>query len=79
MAVNNNGNLLDSSSNVAVDFVWGNVPMQPNDDRAASISNFGGTTGTNQIQYQTAEFEISSQYQNSSYLLSHRKGNGQEN
>jgi hypothetical protein len=54
MAVNNNGNLLDSSSNVAVDFVWGNVPMQPNDDRAASISNFGGTTGTNQIQYQTA-------------------------
>jgi len=39
MAVNNNGNLLDSSSNVAVDFVWGNVPMQPNDDRTN-----GGTT-----------------------------------
>ena len=54
MAVNNNGNLLDSSSNVAVDFVWGNVPMQPNDDRAASISNFGGTTGSDEIQYQTA-------------------------
>lgn len=33
MAVNNNGNLLDSSGNVAVDFVWGNFPMQPNDDR----------------------------------------------
>jgi len=33
MAVNNNGNLVDSSGNVAVDFVWGNFPMQPNDDR----------------------------------------------
>lgn len=33
MATNNNGNLLDSSGNVAVDFVWGNFPMQPNDDR----------------------------------------------
>jgi len=33
MAVNNNGNLLDTSGNVAVDFVWGNFPMQPNDDR----------------------------------------------
>jgi hypothetical protein len=56
MAVNNNGNLLDTSSNVAVDFVWGNMPMQPNDDRAAAVApaNIGGTTGTNQIQYQTA-------------------------
>jgi hypothetical protein len=56
MAVNNNGNLLDTSSNVAVDFVWGNMPMQPNDDRAAAVSpaNIGGTTGTNQLQYQTA-------------------------
>ena len=33
MAVNNDGNLLDTSGNVAVDFVWGNFPMQPNDDR----------------------------------------------
>ena len=33
MAVNNNGNLLDTSGNVAVDFVWGNFPMQPNDER----------------------------------------------
>jgi hypothetical protein len=56
MAVNNNGNLLDTSSNVAVDFVWGNMPMQPNDDRAAAVApaNIGGTTGTNQLQYQTA-------------------------
>jgi hypothetical protein len=33
MATNNNGNVLDTSGNVAVDFVWGNFPMQPNDDR----------------------------------------------
>jgi len=31
---NNNGNAVDSSGNVAVDFVWGNFPMQPNDERA---------------------------------------------
>ena len=34
MATNNDGHLLDSASQVAVDFVWGNMPMQPNDDRA---------------------------------------------
>jgi hypothetical protein len=33
MAVNNNGNLLDTAGKVAIDFVWGNVPMQPNDVR----------------------------------------------
>jgi len=33
MATNENGNLLDDAGNVAVDFVWGNFPMQPNDDR----------------------------------------------
>lgn len=36
---------VDSSGKQAVDFVWGNVPMQPNDDRAATISNIGGSTG----------------------------------
>ena len=36
MATNNNGNLLDSASNVFVDFVWGNFPMQPNDERTSS-------------------------------------------
>ena len=51
---NNNGNALDSSGNVAVDFVWGNFPMQPNDERAdntptATIvvngpQNYGWTT-----------------------------------
>lgn len=33
MAINNNGRLLDQAGNVAVDFVWGNMPMQPNDVR----------------------------------------------
>jgi hypothetical protein len=33
MATNNDGHLLDSAGNVAVDFVWGNFPIQPNDDR----------------------------------------------
>jgi hypothetical protein len=33
MATNENGNLVDTSGNVAVDFVWGNFPMQPNDVR----------------------------------------------
>ena len=30
---NNVGNSTDSAGNVRVDFVWGNVPMQPNDER----------------------------------------------
>jgi hypothetical protein len=33
MATNENGTLLDDAGNVAVDFVWGNIPMQPNDVR----------------------------------------------
>jgi hypothetical protein len=33
MATNQNGHLLDSAGNVAVDFVWGNFPLQPNDVR----------------------------------------------
>jgi hypothetical protein len=38
MAVNNAGNRVDSSGAVAVDFVWGNFPMQPNDERGDSNS-----------------------------------------
>jgi hypothetical protein len=33
MATNQNGHLVDSAGNVAVDFVWGNFPLQPNDVR----------------------------------------------
>jgi hypothetical protein len=45
MATNNNGNRIDSAGNVAPDFVWGNMPLQPNDERAASISQTGGGSG----------------------------------
>ena len=36
MATNNNGNLLDTAGNVYVDFAWGNLPMQPNDERTST-------------------------------------------
>jgi hypothetical protein len=38
MAVNNNGNLLDTAGEVAIDFVWGNFPIQPNDARPDAAS-----------------------------------------
>lgn len=38
MAVNDNGHLLDDAGNVAVDFVWGNMPMQPNDVRTTRLN-----------------------------------------
>jgi len=41
MAVNNVGNLLDTSGQLAVDFVWGNMPMQPNDDRPNAVGIVG--------------------------------------
>ena len=37
MATNNNGNLLDDAGNVVVDFVWGNMPMQPNEIGRAHV------------------------------------------
>ena len=50
-----NGNATDSAGNVKVDFVWGNNPMQPNDVRTEEAAvNVGGTTGSNQLAYQTA-------------------------
>ena len=33
MATNQDGHLLDDKGNVAIDFVWGNFPLQPNDVR----------------------------------------------
>ena len=39
MATNSSGHLLDGKGEVAVDFVWGNFPMQPNDVRS---ENGGG-------------------------------------
>lgn len=37
MAVNNSGKLLDSNNEIAIDFVWGNMPMQPDDDRTTRL------------------------------------------
>jgi hypothetical protein len=37
MAVNNNGSLLDSAGEVAIDFVWGNFAPQPNDARTTRL------------------------------------------
>ena len=50
MATNNNAHSLDSAGQTAVDFVWGNLPLQPNDVRTeASASNFGGTNGSDPV------------------------------
>ena len=48
MATNNDGHLLDSSGNVAVDYVWGNFPPQPNDDRADGTPTITTTVGGDQ-------------------------------
>jgi hypothetical protein len=37
MATNNNGNLLDSAGEIAVDAVWGNMPPQQNDVRTTRL------------------------------------------
>jgi len=39
MATNENGRLIDDEGNIVVDFVWGNMPTQPNDVR---VENGGG-------------------------------------
>ena len=49
MAVNNNGNLLDSAGEVAIDFVYGNLPIQPNDARPDAASATLSTTVTTRV------------------------------
>ena len=49
MATNNNGNLLDDAGNVAIDFVWGNFPIQPNDARPDAASATLSTTVTERV------------------------------
>jgi hypothetical protein len=49
MATNNNGHLLDSSGQVVVDFVWGNLPMQPNDQRPQNATGRLDITKDNHI------------------------------
>ena len=41
---NNDGHATDSAGNLVIDYVWGGMnPLQPNDERRASISNTGGS------------------------------------
>ena len=49
MAVNNNGNLLDTAGEVAIDFVWGNFPIQPNDARPDAASATLSETVTTRV------------------------------
>jgi hypothetical protein len=48
MATNNAGHTLDSSGNVAVDYVWGNFAPQPNDERADGTPAITVTVGGDQ-------------------------------
>jgi hypothetical protein len=46
MASNNNAHTLDTAGSPVVDYVWGNFPLQPNDQRTeTAASNIGGSTG----------------------------------
>jgi len=46
MTVRDSGYKQVPSGNVAVDFVWGNLPAQTNDDRSGSSISFNATGGT---------------------------------
>jgi len=37
MATNSNGHLVDDAGNPVIDHVWGNMPMQPNDQRTTDL------------------------------------------
>ena len=55
MATNNNAHTLDTAGNPQVDFVWGNMAIQPNDQRTeTAAANIGGGTGTSQVSYKSA-------------------------
>ena len=45
---NTDGHATDSAGNLAVDFVWRNFPLQPNDERNGSVSNIGGSSQDHQ-------------------------------
>jgi hypothetical protein len=60
MATNNNGNLLDSSGNVFVDYVWGNFAPQPNDERADNTPTITATANADQNKQWTSYSKIDS-------------------
>jgi len=58
--VNNNGNLTDSAGNLQVDFVWGNIPAKPNDERADGTPTATETYGASQNGQWTTKSTINS-------------------
>ena len=66
MALNNDGHMLDTSGNVAVDYVWGNFPAQPNDDRADGTPTATLTVGGDQNVHWTNKSTIVSARLNAS-------------
>jgi hypothetical protein len=58
--VNNNGNLTDSAGNLQTDFVWGNMPKQPNDERADGTPTATETYGAAQNAMWTTKSKIAS-------------------
>jgi hypothetical protein len=57
---NNNGNLTDSAGNLQTDFVWGNMPKQPNDERADGTPTATETYGAAQNGQWTTKSKIAS-------------------
>jgi hypothetical protein len=49
MATTNSGHGLDTSGNVQVDFVWGNIPRQPNDLRTTLTDTATSAVGDNPV------------------------------
>jgi adhesin/invasin len=63
---NNNGNLTDSAGNLQTDFVWGNFPAQPNDERADGTPTATTTYGAAQNGQWTTKSTIASARLNAS-------------
>jgi hypothetical protein len=63
---NNNGNLTDSAGNLQTDFVWGNLPAQPNDERADGTPTATLTVGGDQNVGWTNKSKIASARLNAS-------------
>lgn len=57
---NNVGNLTDSAGNLQIDFVWGNFPKQPNDERADGTPTATETYGAAQNGQWTTKSKIAS-------------------
>ena len=63
---NNNGNLTDSAGNLQTDFVWGNFPAQPNDERADGTPTATEAYGAAQNGQWTTKSKIASARLNAS-------------